>query len=83
MVKWQFIELRYQLTLCILSKQLINLTQILLIRIQFLILVNHQDKRLKQVAFTVIPEVITLSGTGVTDDDVGQNLSHQGVSIQV
>ena len=83
MAKRQLIELGYQLPLTVLGKQLIYRSKILLIETQFLILVYHQDQRLQQIAFTVVPEMITLTGTGIADNDVGQNLSHQGISVQV
>ena len=81
MVKRKLIELGYQLAFTILGKHLVNRGQVLLIWIQFLILVNHQDERLEKIAFTVVPEVITFTGTGVADDDIGQNLCHQCVAV--
>ena len=48
------------------------------------ILIHIEDERLQEIGFAVVPEVVAfVVALGVGDDDVGEDLGHERVAVQV
>ena len=83
MIRRQFLEHDGQRFLGIVSQQLVDVGQILPLRREGFVQVGIENQRFQQVRLTVIPEMIAFAVAGVADNDVCENLSHHGVSVQI
>ena len=83
MVRRQFLKHDGQLFFGIVGQQLVNVGQILPLRRERLVQVGIENQRFQQVRLAVIPEMIAFAVAGVADNDVCENLSHHGVSVQI
>ena len=83
MIHWQLLEHGCQCLFRVPGKQLIDIGQIFPLRGETLIQISVEDKGLEQVGFTVVPEVVTFAAAGVADDDIGENLRHHGITVQI
>ena len=81
MIERKFFKHCCQLVLAVLGKELVHGGEMLHIGASRSVLVYKQDQRLQQIALAIVPEVVSFSGTGVADDNIGQHLRHQGIAV--
>lgn len=83
MIRRQFLEHDGQRFLGIVGQQLVDIGQILPLRRERLVQIGVENQRFQQVRLAVIPEMIAFAVACVADNDVCEDLSHHGVSVQV
>ena len=83
MVRRQLLKHDGQRFFGIVGQQLIDVGQIFSIRWEGLVQIGIENQCLQQICLTVVPEMVAFAVTGIADDDVGEDLCHHGVSIQV
>ncbi len=75
------VEKAVQLLFRVHGQQLINLPDVLSLRWESLVHIQH--KGFQQVHLRVVPEVVAFRGAGVFDDDIGKELRHDLLSFNL
>lgn len=83
MIRRQLLEHDGQRFLGIVGQQLVDVGQILPLRREGFVQVGIEDQRFQQVCLTAIPEMIAFAVAGIANNDVGEDLSHHGISVQI
>ena len=47
------------------------------------ILIHIQNQGLEKVSLTSVPEMIALAGAGVSNDDIGEDLGHERIAVEI
>ena len=79
----QFVKKRGQLPFTVLRQELIYRRQVFLIRASTAVQVHIQNQSSEQISFPIVPKMITLSLTGVSNDNTGKYLSKKGITVQI
>ena len=83
MTQRQSVKDRRELLLGILGQQPVSCAQVPFFRIAGGILIHIQNQGLEKVSFTAVPEMIALAGAGVSNDDIGEDLGHERIAVEI
>ena len=83
MTQRQSVKDRRELLLGVLGKQPVSCAQVLFIRIAGGILIHIQNQRLEKVSLTAVPEMIAFAGACISDDDIGEDLGHERIAVEI
>ena len=79
----QSLKQRGELLFSKLCEHVVGFTEVFLISSASGILVHIQYQGFEKITLAAVPKMIAFAGTGVADNDIGEYLGHECVSVQV
>ena len=83
MTQRQSVKDRRELLLGILSQQPVSCAQVLFLRIAGGILIHIQNQGFEKVSLTAVPEMIAFAGACIPDNDIGEDLGHERIAVEI